>query len=96
MHYITVHSCFSTLLFTNLYNFPLDGCFLKTTKKNPGDLKEILDNVVEKFEKTQDSGRVIYVGDGIARVNGLSNAMIGEIIKIDRIVQGIVLNLEEN
>lgn len=54
---------------------------------------------IEKFEKEIDlknTGIVIQVGDGIARVYGLSEAMVGEVIEFPGHVQGVVLNLEED
>jgi F-type H+/Na+-transporting ATPase subunit alpha len=44
----------------------------------------------------QEVGRVIEVGDGIARVYGLDNAMAGELLDFPGGVVGIVLNLEED
>src|SRR6056300_584802 len=41
-------------------------------------------------------GTVLQVGDGIARVYGLSNAQYGELVSFDSGLEGIVLNLEED
>ncbi|MGB7395291.1 MAG: F0F1 ATP synthase subunit alpha [Pricia sp.] len=41
-------------------------------------------------------GTVLQVGDGIARVYGLSNAQYGELVAFDGGLEGIVLNLEED
>ena len=41
-------------------------------------------------------GTVLQVGDGIARVYGLSNVQYGELVQFDSGLQGIVLNLEED
>ena len=41
-------------------------------------------------------GSVLQVGDGIARVYGLSNAQYGELVSFDSGLEGIVLNLEED
>jgi len=41
-------------------------------------------------------GRVLEVGDGIARVYGLSNVMAGEVVEFEGGQRGQVLNLEEN
>ena len=41
-------------------------------------------------------GSVLQVGDGIARVYGLSNAQYGELVSFDSELEGIVLNLEED
>ena len=41
-------------------------------------------------------GTVLEVGDGIARVYGLSNAQYGELVSFDESLEGMVLNLEED
>ncbi|MFO0632376.1 MAG: F0F1 ATP synthase subunit alpha [Nannocystaceae bacterium] len=43
----------------------------------------------------QETGTVLTVGDGIARVDGLGNAMAGELLEFPHGVRGMVLNLEE-
>jgi F-type H+-transporting ATPase subunit alpha len=46
---------------------------------------------------TREVGRVLEVGDGIARIYGLANAMNGEMIEFSRTgIRGLVFNLEEN
>ncbi len=44
----------------------------------------------------QEVGTVLQVGDGIARIYGLTNAQSGELIEFENGLQGIVLNLEED
>ena len=44
----------------------------------------------------QEVGRVIEVGDGIARVYGLEKAMAGELLQFPHDVVGMVLNLEQD
>ena len=44
----------------------------------------------------QEVGTVLQVGDGIARIYGLSNVQSGELIEFENGVQGIALNLEED
>ena len=46
--------------------------------------------------KLEEVGTVLTVGDGIARVYGLSNAQSGELVEFDNSDQGIVQNLEED
>ncbi|HMQ14899.1 MAG TPA: F0F1 ATP synthase subunit alpha, partial [Phycisphaerae bacterium] len=41
-------------------------------------------------------GRVLEIGDGVARVYGLSNAMAGEMLEFASGATGVVFNLEEN
>ena len=44
----------------------------------------------------EEIGTVLEVGDGIARVYGLSNAQYGELVNFDSGLEGMVLNLEED
>ena len=44
----------------------------------------------------EEVGTVLQVGDGIARVYGLSNAQYGELVQFDNGLEAIVLNLEED
>ena len=47
--------------------------------------------------EAREVGRVLEVGDGIARVYGLANAMNGEMLEFTRTkIRGLVFNLEEN
>jgi len=50
----------------------------------------------EASASLDEVGTVLQVGDGIARVYGLSNAQYGELVEFDGGMQGIVLNLEED
>jgi F-type H+-transporting ATPase subunit alpha len=43
-----------------------------------------------------ETGTILNVGDGIARVHGLQNVMAGELVDLPHGVQGLVLNLEED
>ena len=45
--------------------------------------------------KTQEVGRILDLGDGIARVSGLDNVQAGEIVVFENNLKGIALNLEE-
>jgi F-type H+-transporting ATPase subunit alpha len=56
-------------------------------------LKERLEGVSLSTE-TKEVGSVLQVGDGIARVHGLGNAVAGEMLAFPHGVVGIVLNLE--
>ena len=44
----------------------------------------------------EETGTVLEVGDGIARVYGLTNAQYGELVSFDSGLEGMVLNLEED
>jgi F-type H+-transporting ATPase subunit alpha len=63
------------------------------------EISEIIRRQIEEFEGETDLteiGRVIEVGDGIARVYGLERAMAGELLTFPGDVIGMVLNLEED
>src|SRR6266700_1286501 len=64
-----------------------------------GEISEIIKRQLAGFEAEvdlQEVGRVIEVGDGIARVYGLDNAMAGELVQFPHEVVGMVLNLEQD
>ncbi len=63
------------------------------------EVSEILKQQIEKFGKKiemAETGVVVSVGDGIARIYGLENCMAGELIEFPSSVYGMVLNLEED
>ncbi len=65
----------------------------------PDEISSILKTQLSKFEKetdVYDMGTVLQVGDGIARVYGLSQVMSGELVEFPNDVMGLVLNLEED
>ena len=51
---------------------------------------------IEVSASLDEIGTVLQVGDGIARVYGLSNVQYGELVEFDGGLEGIVLNLEED
>ena len=64
-----------------------------------GEISEIIRRQIQEFEGETDlteMGRVIEVGDGIARVYGLERAMAGELLTFPEDIVGMVLNLEED
>jgi F-type H+-transporting ATPase subunit alpha len=66
---------------------------------NPQEISSVLREEIEQFGEeliNAGVGRVIQVGDGIARVYGLSGAMMGELVEFPGGVFGIVHNLEED
>ncbi len=68
-------------------------------KINPDEISTILKNQLLDFEKKIDVyevGTVISVGDGIARVFGLSGVMSGELVQFSSGIRGMALNLEKN
>ena len=58
-------------------------------------IKEQIKNYKTHLEVSQ-VGTVLQVGDGIARIHGLENAMSGELLEFPGSVFGMVLNLEED
>ena len=58
-------------------------------------IKEQIKNYSTKFE-VSDTGTVIQVADGIARIHGLAKAMQGELLEFPNEIYGMVLNLEED
>ena len=58
-------------------------------------LKQEISRYKDKLEVSQ-VGRVVELGDGIARIYGLNNAMAGEILQFESDVFGEVFNLEED
>jgi len=58
-------------------------------------IREQIKNVDLHMEAEQ-FGRVLDVGDGIARVAGLPNAMAGEMLEFPHEIYGLALNLEED
>ncbi len=65
----------------------------------PEEISSILKQQIENYEADVDIsevGTVINVGDGIARIYGLQNAMANELLEFSNGVKGMVLNLEED
>ncbi len=56
-------------------------------------LKEQIKNYSKKLE-VNETGTVLSVGDGVARVYGLDNVMAGELVEFPGNITGMVLNLE--
>ncbi|MEK9608255.1 MAG: F0F1 ATP synthase subunit alpha [Flavobacteriaceae bacterium] len=65
----------------------------------PAEVSAILKNQLAGFEATaslDEVGTVLQVGDGIARVYGLTHAEYGELVTFENGMDGMVLNLEED
>ena len=63
------------------------------------EISRLLREEIENYDKAvnvAETGSVISVGDGIARIYGLENVMAGELIEFKGGVSGIALNLEED
>lgn len=67
-------------------------------KRNLNSLSEIIKDELNKYEHKIDTssvGQVVSVGDCIATIYGLDNAMYGELIKFPNDNYGMVMNIEE-
>ncbi|WP_319482758.1 F0F1 ATP synthase subunit alpha [uncultured Draconibacterium sp.] len=65
----------------------------------PAEVSEILKQQLEGFKSVaelEEVGTVLQVGDGIARIYGLSNVESNEMIEFENGMKGIILNLEED
>lgn len=69
------------------------------SKINPVEISNLIKAQIQSFEKdlqTDSVGTVVSVGDGIALVHGLDNAMSGELLAFDNDIYGMALNLEKD
>src|SRR6187431_2972224 len=65
----------------------------------PDEVSAILRQQLSNFKteaELEEVGTVLQVGDGVARIYGLSKAQAGELIEFSNGVIGLVLNLEED
>ncbi|MBP8626477.1 MAG: F0F1 ATP synthase subunit alpha [Syntrophorhabdales bacterium] len=63
------------------------------------EISRIIEQKISGFEREIDlkeTGVIISIGDGIARIYGLENAMAGELLEFPYGIAGMVLNLEED
>lgn len=63
------------------------------------EISQIIESQIENYEQRvemSETGTVLYVGDGIARVYGVRNAMAMELLEFPGGLKGMVLNLEED
>ena len=58
-------------------------------------IKQQIKNYNQKIEET-DTGTVVTVGDGIARIHGLEKCMSGELLEFPNGIKGMALNLEQD
>merc|ERR1740129_2165426 len=64
------------------------------TKVSPAELTKILSDRIANFQDEQEVGRVLSVGDGIARIYGLKSVKAGEMVEFSSGLKGMALNLE--
>jgi F-type H+-transporting ATPase subunit alpha len=65
----------------------------------PEEISDIIRQQIQDYDrvvKMEEVGTVLSVGDGIARVYGLSHAMAGELLEFPHSIYGLALNLEED
>ncbi|WP_059041663.1 F0F1 ATP synthase subunit alpha [Paenibacillus rubinfantis] len=65
----------------------------------PEEISTLIKSQIEQYKseiEVAEVGTVIQVGDGIARVHGLENAMANELLEFENGVFGLALNLEES
>jgi F-type H+-transporting ATPase subunit alpha len=63
------------------------------------EISEIIRKQIREYGKeveVSETGTIISIGDGIARIHGLAGAMAGELLEFSGGVSGMVLNLEED
>lgn len=66
-------------------------------KINANEISALIKEQIKNYEKKIDSsdvGTVVTVGDGIALIYGLDEAMLGELLLFPNDVYGLVMNLE--
>src|SRR5206468_7966243 len=66
---------------------------------NVAEITSVLKREISQFQQkvqVSEVGTVIEVGDGIARIYGLQNAMAGELLEFENGIMGQVFNLEED
>jgi len=65
----------------------------------PEEITSILERELESYKSDIEEvgvGTILQVGDGIARIYGLQDCMVGELLEFPGGVQGMALNLEED
>mgnify|MGYP000558856466 CR=1 FL=1 len=70
-----------------------------STKIHADEISSIIRERIESFELKVDvneTGKVISIGDGIAKVYGLKNVMAGEMVEFENGEKGLAQNLEES
>jgi F-type H+-transporting ATPase subunit alpha len=63
------------------------------------EISQILKSQIKNYETrvaVSETGTILSVGDGIARIHGLQNALAGELVEFPGGIAGMVLNLEED
>jgi F-type H+/Na+-transporting ATPase subunit alpha len=69
------------------------------TQIRADEISRVLKDQINQYNKkieVNETGSVLSVGDGVARIYGLENAMAGELVEFPGEIYGMVLNLEES
>ncbi len=72
---------------------------MDTTQIRADEISRVLKEQIAQYNRkieVAETGTVIAVGDGVARIYGLENAMAGELVEFPNNVTGMVLNLEDS
>ena len=63
------------------------------------EVSRIISEKIQNFgnaAELEETGTVLTVGDGVARIYGLESAMAGELVEFENGLRGVILNLEED
>ncbi|KAF3449804.1 hypothetical protein FNV43_RR05882 [Rhamnella rubrinervis] len=93
----TLNSCLNTEL--HLRTISTNIGMFGTMKEITDEISNIIRERIEQYNrevKILNTGTVLQVGDGIARIYGLDEVMAGELVEFEEGTIGIALNLESN
>ena len=65
----------------------------------PEEISSVIKKELEKYKTDihmESTGRVLQIGDAIAKVYGLDDVMMGEVVEFPHEIFGMVFNLEED
>ena len=68
-------------------------------KRNMNEISALIKEQIKQYEhkvELLDTGKVLSIGDGVAMVYGLKNAMLSELVVFKNEIYGMILNLEED
>ena len=68
-------------------------------KRNLNEISALIKEQIKQYEhkvELLDTGKVLSIGDGVAMVDGVKNAMLRELVLFKNDVYGMILNLEED
>ena len=69
------------------------------TQIRADEISRVLKEQIQNYNKNveiAETGSVLSVGDGVARIYGMDNAMAGELVEFPGEILGMVLNLEQD